>query len=83
MRANHNPSIKICLILASLALPHPALAESNNVWMARDRIHLNVGGFFPKFNSKIRVSNDQVGHGFPVKRSGRSDRRIGVQLKKL
>ncbi len=52
--------MKICLAIMAITLSLPALAEDdNNFWMTGDRIRLSVGGYFPKVDTQIRISNDQ------------------------
>jgi len=51
--------LKICLAVVVLTWPLPILAEDENYWMSEDRIRLAVGGYFPKIDSQIRISNDQ------------------------
>ena len=52
-------SIAIILAIATLALSLPVQAEDDNYWMTEDRIRLIVGGYFPKIDSQIRISNNQ------------------------
>ena len=52
-------SIAIIAAMAILAQPLPALTENENYWISEDRIRLSLGGYFPKIDSKIRISNDQ------------------------
>jgi hypothetical protein len=60
MQINHTKSIGIFLASITLALPLPALAEDDKSFrMSEDRIQLSVGGYFPKLDSQMRISNDQ------------------------
>ena len=59
MRLKHPSLIKICLSTAALVLSLPALAEDDNHWMSEDRIRLSLGGYFPKFDSELQISDDQ------------------------
>jgi len=52
-------SISIIAAMTILAQPLPALTENENVWMSKDRIRFSVGGYFPKIDSQIRISNNQ------------------------
>jgi len=58
MRTSKYLSIWFYLILATLTLSTPAAAESDNFWMANDRVGFTLGGFFPSFDSEVRVTND-------------------------
>ena len=66
MQIKYTSSITICLIFATLTLSHPVLAEDNNRWMTEDRIRLSLGGYFPKFDSEVQISNDRFGIGTKV-----------------
>lgn len=52
--------MKIYLAIIALTLSLPVLAEDDkNFWMTEDRIRVSVGGYFPKLDSQVRISNDQ------------------------
>jgi len=51
--------IKFFLVAVILMLSLPILAEDENYWMSEDRIRLSLGGYFPKIDSQIRISNNQ------------------------
>jgi hypothetical protein len=65
MRRQHNLFSRFSLTAVVLALSFPILAEDGNYWMTEDRIRLSLGGYFPKFDSEFKVSNNQ-GNGTVV-----------------
>jgi hypothetical protein len=59
MRITYINLTRTCLVAIASVLSLPMLAEDENYWMSEDRIRLSVGGYFPKIDTQVRVSNDQ------------------------
>jgi hypothetical protein len=59
MQTRYTALIKIILSIIMLVLSLPVLAGGENYWITEDRIRLAVGGYFPKIDTQVRISNDQ------------------------